>query len=273
MGFDGPIVGDPSGPIDQGNGLAAAVIADLLAAFEALVAWVAALINFIWGVLVAVANLIWKILTDLGTFFYHLWDNYIFPFLQSIAAELQKIYAAVKRFVQPVLNVIQRIQKWYNVHIAPIVKVINEILSRVRVVLGLLKLAGVKWAAKLDQDIQIVQNYITTFTNDVIQTLNAIASTLQFALDPFSIVRRDFFTGSLFSAIGPVKRAAGYGNDRTTFPTEQTHIDEGKAVVFSGQPSATFDASGNMTPAPAVAATDTQIGQRFSAAGIKTFEN
>ena len=254
---DFPVIGDPSGPLgDGGGGIDQILLQDIVAAIEQIVAWIIALVEWLWAVIVAVANFLWQILYDLGTFFYRLWDLYIYPWLKAAAAELQALWGSIVGTLDPIFKWIARIQKWYNTYIRPWVTLAQNILSRIRLVLGLLKLLNVKWAAQLDATFAQIQSWVTTFTNDIVQTLNAITSVLSLVVDPFQIIRRDFFAGSLFSSLAGVKRAAGYGTDRSSTPYETTQVGQNNGAVWSGQPVVSYDASGNRTASAPIAAID-----------------
>lgn len=184
---------------------------------------------------------------------------------------ISEILQWIQNFLKPLLTWIARIMKWFHQYIEPILKDIIEVIQRVRVILTLLQLLGVKWAAKLNADLQQIQNWVTLAINDIVKTLNTISSIISLVVDPAQIIRRDFFSNTLFSNLSGVKQAAGYGTDRTSTPGEITQQQQYDNAVKSGGPLVTFDSVGNATDDPAVSATQSQINAAMTGEGLPTY--
>jgi hypothetical protein len=124
------------------------------------------------------------------------------------------------------------LQKWYHDHILKWQLRIQDILSRIRVVLSLFRLLGFKWAAKLDADIKKIMDVVTLSIQDVTRTLNAISGVLGVILDPGMVIRAEFFHSSLFAALPALKRAAAYGSNTPLTASEIDYAQQPAADVW-----------------------------------------
>lgn len=224
--------------------------------------------TFLWNTLAAVANAVVGIFRTLGTFFQHLWHDYIHPAVTGILKIYERIRARLAAIFAPVLKWIARVQGWFMRHIYPIMFRIQNLLSRLRVVLAFFRILGFKWAAKLDADIQRIQGYVTLVMADVIRTLNTATSMLNLVLDPWQIIRRSFFTGTLFSNLGPLRRAMSFGADRATTPDEQKGIDETESAIYGSDGYVLTDPAGAWRLSPGAAASQKRVDDMATARGV-----
>jgi hypothetical protein len=207
--------------------------------------------NFLWAVLVAVANFLYGLVKTVGNFLFHIFHEHIFPIFRTLVNDYLKLKAFLTRVFQPLINVITRIRNWYIIHILPWQKLVQEIIQRVRIVLALLRLLHVKWAAKLDADLAKIQGYVTQSIQLVLGTLNQVSTILGIVIDPLMILRRDFFLSTIFSHLAALKRAVGYGNGRDLTASEAEDEQNDKQLLDPAHPFATKGAGGGVTLSPA----------------------
>jgi phage-related protein len=222
------------------------VIAFIVDAVNALISVLNNVFGFIWTAIKDFAFAVVDIFQKAGSFFVHLWTDYLKPFVSGVLRIYNAIRVRLAAIFAPILRIIARVRAWFFHYIYPWIHLVQEILSRIRVILTLFRILGAKWAAKLDADIQRIQGYIAQFNAEIVGTLNQVTTWLNIAIDPLGIIRKDFFTGTLFSALGAVKRAAAFGNNRMMTGTEQKHEAQDTALVFDPGSAVTMSAGGGI---------------------------
>jgi hypothetical protein len=194
-----------------------------------------------------------SLLDTLRGLFSHIFDYIKRTVIPFIIRRYQAIEAHLNKYLGPVLRWVQRVRAWYFKHIFPIQHAILEVIARVRVALAIFRVLGFKWAAKLDADLQRLQSWVTASIQQIIGPLNLVQNYLSLMLDPAMILRKDFFTATLFSNLGPLKRAVGYGSNFPLTAEQQQRAEDNRALLDPAQPLATRNADGSYTYAPALA--------------------
>lgn len=177
----------------------------------------------------------------------HVISDIIHGHLLAVLKDLQAMFHAIHDLFAPILKFIAQVQAWYIKYIYRYVKMVEDIISRIRVVLSLFRLLGIKWAAKLDADLARIQGYLTTAMQAIVGTLNTVSTWLTLITDPAGIIRKDFFTGTLFSSLGAVKRAAYFGSNAALSASDQQTMDENHGLVSSRTGILTEHADGTVT--------------------------
>lgn len=181
------------------------------------------IVVFIWNVLVYVANYIWAALNFVAKFFYTLfedvkkafgwlWDNVVKAGLTKAVKTFFKVRAWLTNLFAPLLKWIKILRAWYDQYFNQFVKPVLKIVRQLRQILGIFKLLGFKWAARLDADLARIENKIVALYVTLRQYLNIATSWIQLIVDPLGILRRN----PLFAAI--IRSAAELQNvmDRAT---------------------------------------------------------
>jgi len=244
--------------------------------------WVYAVMQLLYQVIVAAANFIWGALQNfwgwldgvweaIKSFFDDLWWNVIVPFIEWCQRIIDDVTTWLEDFLDPLISILQAIDRWYTLYVRPILWDIIEVIQRVRVVLAAFRIMGFKWAAKLDADLTRIQSWVTTVATDIATTLNQISTILNLAIDPTMILRRDFFASSLFSSLGAVKRAVSYGMDRPSTPDEQQRIDAYSDAVSGKVPLVSFGADGVATYSPLSQSLSRETNDLVKGAGMNVF--
>jgi hypothetical protein len=149
------------------------------------------------------------------------------------------------------VRILTTIRNWYFKHVFPIQKKILQVVSVARVFLSLLRLLGVKWAAKLDADLQKIQSYVTLSIFYVVNTLNTLSSYMALVVDPGMILARPFLAASILSNLDLVKRAGAYGSNNPLSASDATAEANDKNLLNPHAPFASTDAQGNLVTLPA----------------------
>jgi hypothetical protein len=197
-----------------------------------------------------IINWLGGLLSAIGGFFKHLYEWVVRHIIVQIVGVLRTAWGILNGILYPVVKFLRRLRAWYFKHIFPIQRGILEVISRIRVALSLLRLLGVKWAAKLDADLQKIQSYVTASLQDVVGTLNTVQNYLGLMLDPGMILRKDFFAATLFSSLGSVKRAAGFGSNLPLSASDAQAEQDDKGLLNPATPIIMQDASGNLVYSP-----------------------
>lgn len=177
----------------------------------------------------------------------HVISDVLHGHLLAVLKDLQAMFHAIHDLFAPILKFIAQVQAWYIKYIYRYVKMVEDIISRIRVVLSLFRLLGIKWAAKLDADLARIQGYLTTAMQAIVGTLNTVSTWLTLITDPAGIIRKDFFTGTLFSSLGAVKRAAYFGSNAALSASDLQMMDENHGLVSSRTGILTEHADGTVT--------------------------
>ncbi len=191
----------------------------------------------------------------------------IVPIIEKIQQIIDDITTWLANFLDPIITFLQNILKWYVTYIKPYLMDIQEALSVMRTFLSLLQVLGVKWAAKLNADLEIIQAWVTTVIQDITETVNTISSVLGLMVDPTGILRRDMFAGSLFSSLAGIKRATGAGTDRPSTAGELSQANSNNALVTGDNPAVLINPDGTVTYAPGMSAVDADVRQGYGAYG------
>jgi hypothetical protein len=215
---------------------------------------------------------IWDVLKSIGIgialALYHVVIDYLLPILKKIIAAIKWIHDKVNKALQPIIKWIKRIRDWYLKHIFPWQHLALQIISGIRVFIELLRLLHVKWAAKLDAELQKIQGYITESITAVLGPLNSALSILGLAVDPSLFFRRDMFGRTLWNSLGDVKKAAGYGSSRPIFPDEKAQEKQMHDAVWGTQPLQTTAPDGSVVYDPALKVVDDSLTQQMQTQGI-----
>ncbi len=196
----------------------------------------------------------------IGRMFSHIWQWLMKHIIRHIIAVLTAAYEILDNIVQIFAGILRKIRDWYFRHVFPIQKAILEVIARLRVALSLLRLLGVKWAAKLDADLQKIQSWVTTSIQDVTTTLNTLSSYADLIIDPRMVLRGDFFAASMFSSLGALKRAVAYGGNAPLSATDAQAEQDDTGLLNPGTPIIMQDSSGNLTYSPGFDTIRTNMG-------------
>jgi hypothetical protein len=223
--------------------------------------WTFGELGKIWDVLKGIGEAI-------GLAIYHVIIDYLIPLLKKIIAAIKDIQAKIAKLLKPIVKWIKRIRDWYVKHILPWQKLALQIISAVRQFLELLKLLDVKWAAKLDAELQKIQGYITESITAILGPLNAALSILGMAVDPSLFFRQDMFGRTLWNSLGDVKKAAGYGSARPVYASEQLQEEQMHNAVYGTGPLTTVGPDGSAVYDPALKVVDDSLTKQMQTQGV-----
>jgi hypothetical protein len=191
------------------------------------------------------------LLSALGAFFKEAYEWLRKHILRHIVAVLTAAYEIAAQIATQIKKILQTIRNWYFKHVYPIQKKILEVISVTRVFLSLLRLLGVKWAAKLDADLQKIAGYVTLSILYVLNALNTLSSYMDLIVDPGMILARPFLAASILSNLDLVKRAGAYGSNNPLSASAAQEEANDKNLLNPATPFAATDANGNLVTVPA----------------------
>lgn len=171
--------------------------------------------------------------------------------IRHLVAVLTAAYGILENIVGIFIRILNTIRNWYFKHVFPIQKKILQVISVARVFLSLLRLLGVKWAAKLDADLQKIAGYVSASILYVVQTLNTLSSYMALVVDPGMILARPFLAASILSNLDLVKRAGAYGSNNPLSASDATAEANDKNLLNRTDPFAVRNADGSTSYLPA----------------------
>lgn len=140
----------------------------------------------------------------------------LFKFLDSLWTWLRD------RILQRIIDLIQRIRDWLKKYLDPLLKIIDkyrrllrdlwqtyvkpiyDFLQRVRRVLVIFRLLGFKWAKKLDERIVKLETALTDAFFAVYSNLNVLADWINYIIDPFGVFQPSIWLGSITQSVGAI---------------------------------------------------------------------
>lgn len=203
--------------------------------------------SFLYNALRSFWDFARKLLAVIVSGLQHIISDILHGHLLQALKDIQKLFHDLHDLFKPILDFIDKLRGWYYKYIYPWVKLVENILSFIRVVLSAFRLLGAKWAAKLDADIAKIQGWISQFNQGIVGTLNGISTWLNFALDPFGLIRKDFFSASAFGNLGTIRHALTFGNNRYLTASEAANTDGDRSMIAGGAAILTRSADGSVT--------------------------
>jgi hypothetical protein len=188
-----------------------------------------------------------NVLSAIGGFFKHVYEWIVRHIIIQIIGVLRTAWGILNGILYPVVKFLRRIRAWYFRHIFPIQRAVLEVIQRVRVALALLRLLGVKWAAKLDADLKKIQDYVTASIQDVVGALSVVQNYLALIVDPGMVIRGDFFAATLFSSLGAVKRAAFFGGNAPLSASDAQAEADDRGLLNPSTPIIVQNADGTLS--------------------------
>ena len=208
-------------------------------------------------------------LQELGTFVAQVWDILVNGVLVKLYNLIQKILAALRRFFDPLLKLLQAYKAILDYYFNTYIKPIFDFLQRLRRVLAIFRLLGFKWAAKLDQDLAAIEGKITAAFLKVQTSLNQVIDWITFITDPLGIFNPVLYTLSAIASIGDLFNAL-WQSQTWGIPAGPTPDQQAAAAKYTqAQALLQFHAMAQTGVLPDDAARAAQIGQVFQSLGYQ----
>jgi hypothetical protein len=215
-------------------------------------------INNSWANFVVATGFLWNYLRSIYLFLQslaqiifnglkHIISDILHGHLLDAIHDIQKLFHAIHDLFAPIIKFIATLRGWFYKYIYPWIKLAQDILSAIRVILSAFRILGAQWAAKLDADIARIQGYLTASLQAITGTLNQASTWLNFMTDPLGILRRGFFSNTLFSTLSSVRRAVTFGRDRFLSASEAQNTQGDKNMLHGGATVLTRNADGTVT--------------------------
>jgi hypothetical protein len=260
--------GAPTPPVQQANpfgyqfGLSpfdtsrffGGVFSNINSALAALIAWVWAGLVALWVYTQSLLQWLYAFVVrafgSVLTFFKWIWNTVVKQALVKVITIVQNVRAWLSRLLAPVLKYIRLIRQWYDWFFNTYAKPLLILIQKLRQVLGVFRLLGFKWAARLDADLAVIQNKITSVFITLRQHLNVVASWVGLIVDPGGILRRNPLFAALTKSGAELKNVV----DTATVHTQtQGEVDKSNRLNALALPSTAkadqgFYATGKLPP-------------------------
>lgn len=176
----------------------------------------------------------------------HIISDILHGHLLDALKAIQKLFHDLHDLFKPLLDFIDKLRGWYYKYIYKWIKLAENILSVIRTFLAVFRALGAKWAAKLDADIQKIQSFLTTGLQAITGTLNSVSTWLNFALDPFGLVRKSVFAPTAFTSLTTVFRSNNFGANRALSASEQQNTVDDRNMIAGGAAILTRNQDGSV---------------------------
>ena len=206
-------------------------------------------------------------LQNLGTFVGHVWDVLVNGVLLKLYNLVEKILAALRRFFDPLIKLLQAYKQLLDYYFNTYIKPIFDFLQRLRRILAIFRLLGFKWAAKLDQDLAALEGRIAAAFLKVQTSLNQVIDWITFITDPLGIFNPVLTVLSAIASIGDLFNALWQAQ---TFgiPAGPTTDQQAAAAKYTqSQVALQFHAMAQTGVLPDDAARAAQVGEAFQSLG------
>jgi hypothetical protein len=220
-----------------------------------------AALEYIWNVLVAIAKWLYNAIVIMAKFIAaHIWlalkhlEHLLKKFypdvIKPLISHIKNVVATIRGIIGAYVDIIKRVMAWYNKYIYKYQKLALQIVSATRVAIELFKLLGAQWAIKLDKTLQIIQSYITQSILDVVQTLNAVTNWLNIIADPTAVIRKQFWSSTVFTGFGEIFKAANMGGMRPITPAEKLQEQQNLSLMDPAAKNVTLAPDGTAQLSP-----------------------
>jgi hypothetical protein len=192
-------------------------LTDALAGFfEDIIGLLIGLIQFIWSVLVFafnylfagmnfLANFTGTLMEDISHAWEWIWQTVIMATLTKLIGLINRLRAWLKNVLQPIIDFLKKLRAWYDKLFNTYVKPFLNLLQHIRQFLRILRLLGVKWAARLDADLAYIEQKIVQVYTYLRSQLNMVITYLDLIVDPSGILRRNPLFAILLAAAPEVQ--------------------------------------------------------------------
>jgi len=204
-------------------------------------------IGFIYNWLRQLVIMLIQAVTAIFKAFTHIIQDVLHGHLLNALQDIQGLFHTLQQIFGPILRLIQRLRGWFYQYIYPWIKLVQNVLQTIRVILSAFKFLGAQWAAKLDADIARIQGYITATLQGIVGTLNQAATWIGFALDPIGIVRTGVMRDSIFNSVSSLSRALNLGKNRFLTASESANTQGDRSMLGGGAAILTRNQDGSVT--------------------------
>lgn len=222
-----------------------AFFAGILAAIEAVINAIISALVFLFNLLVFAANFLLNGLLTVAKYLLdgfkvllrglkHVLSDIFHGRFKHLFEDYLKLKETLKRWFGPLLKWLQRIRKWFDLYVLRPMKIIVNIIQRIRQILVIFRIFHFKFAEKLDAFLARVESKLVKNVLFLRKVLNQVISLIDILVDPSLIFRRNVVGATLLSWLGAVKRIVGFGSNRALGADEVDSIEKDKALLKPG---------------------------------------
>jgi len=177
----------------------------------------------------------------------HIISDILHGHLLQALKDIQALFHALHDLFKPILDFLQKLHDWFYKYVYKWIRLVQDILSTIRVILSIFQFLGAKWAAKLDADIQKIQSFLTTGLQLITGTLNQVSTWLNFALNPFGLISNAVWKGTAFTSLTTQIRSTVFGQNRALSASEQQNVVDDRNMIAGGAAILTRNQDGSVT--------------------------
>jgi len=167
-----------------------AAIDDIIAFLQWLLQELVAIFTYMWDVFAGSDNYLYGQNFYGESIFKTIWNSIIKKILLDIVLVLTKIHDWLEDHLGPIVDFLKKARAWFDRIFKQYIKPFLQLLQFVRKFLEILRLFGVKWAAKLDAVLAKVQADVMNVFLQVKAFLNGIIDILNILTDPLGLLRK-----------------------------------------------------------------------------------
>ena len=152
--------------------------------------------NAAFGGISSIWDSLGSVFSWLGDIFSKLWDwiqnavHWILhTLLPAIQAWINRIRAALQKLLKPIIDYIKWEKSWLDMMYNQVIKPLMNFLQRIRSILVIFRLMGMKWATALDQYIASLEQRINSAFLQLRSDVNQIGNWINYIVDPTGLFR------------------------------------------------------------------------------------
>ena len=183
---------------------------------------------------------VWKILgralRDTAGFFKRFWTNYVHGFFSKLLHRIRRLKETLDAWTRPVRDYLRRVRNFWDHLFTRTLRPWLDAMQRLRRVLLVGRLFGIKAATRLDNRLFRLETRIAGIFLDIRRKMNEVSNFLNLVLDPLGLLHINQHLGAVIRSIGELDALLVNAGNRPLFARELERIKQDKASeTLSGQ--------------------------------------
>jgi phage-related protein len=137
----------------------------------------------------------------------HLFNDVVGKWLTTIYDAYVRLEAWLSNVFGPIIRVFAKVMQIWRTYIQPYVRLVLNIIQRIRLALKILEALHIKWAQKLDQELQGIEAQIIHNDLVIFGYLQDVANVLNDLVNPLHLLRNNVLVQSVLAALNDLSIA------------------------------------------------------------------
>lgn len=137
----------------------------------------------------------------------HIFNDVVGKWLTAIYGAYTKLENALQNFFGPLIKVFNRIMTIWRMYVQPYVRLVLNIIQRIRLALKVLEALHIKWAKQLDQELADIEGKIIHNDLVIYGYLTDVANVINDLVDPLRLLRTNIMVRSFLAAFDSLSLA------------------------------------------------------------------